>query len=338
MESPKPATSVTVSVAVSRSYPCWSSPISTSVGTFTSQDDTGTLPVSRATHGTGPVGLTRTSLERHDMATIGNDTVGLTAVGPLRPRLGVLVEVPAPGEHVRSSPNALKLSIVMPAYNEQATIRTAIERLLAIEFPCDVELIVVNDGSTDGTALELDLCDDPRLVRCTHPFNLGKGTAVRTGAATATGTHLLIFDADVEYDPKDIPELVAPIIDGTAEVVYGARIFGNHTVYPSMRFAIGNRVTTLAANLLFDSYITDLHTCLKLIPLNRFRELKLTERGFGLDSEITAELLRRGVRPFEIPVSYSGRSRAQGKKITWRDGVGCLYVLAKVRSRRIMRA
>ena len=269
------------------------------------------------------------------MATIGNDTAGFTPLRLARAPLGVVGDE-YESETAVAEPGAVKLSIVMPAYNEVATIRTAIERILAIDFPCAVELIVVNDGSVDGTASEVAQCDDPRLVLCAHPFNLGKGTAVRTGAAAATGTHLLIFDADVEYDPKNIPELLAPILDSTADVVYGARIFGNHTVYPSMRFAIGNRMTTLAANLLFDSYITDLHTCLKLIPLATFRQLQLTERGFGLDSEITAELLRRGVRPFEVPVSYCGRSRAQGKKITWRDGVVCLFVLTKVRARRLV--
>ena len=269
------------------------------------------------------------------MATIGNDTAGFTQLRLAHTRLGVVGDLHQHHERATAA-SSVKLSVVMPAYNEAATIRTAIERILAIDFPCAVELIVVDDGSIDDTNAELAQCDDPRLVRCAHPFNLGKGTAVRTGAAAATGTHLLIFDADVEYDPKNIPELMAPILDGTADVVYGARIFGNHTVYPSMRFAIGNRLTTLAANLLFDSYITDLHTCLKLIPLATFRQLKLTERGFGLDSEITAELLRRGVRPYEIPVSYCGRSRAQGKKITWRDGVECLYVLAKVRARRLI--
>ncbi len=268
------------------------------------------------------------------MATIGNESISITPLRSATARLGVVSDTSRFNHEPATT--RFKLSIVMPAYNEAATIRTAIERILAIDFPCPMELIVVNDGSVDDTALELALCDDDRLVRCAHPFNLGKGTAVRTGAAAATGTHLLIFDADVEYDPKNIPELVAPILGGTADVVYGARIFGNHTVYPSMRFAIGNRVTTLAANLLFDSYITDLHTCLKLIPLATFRELKLTESGFGLDSEITAELLRRGVRPYEVPVSYCGRSRAQGKKITWRDGVVCLFVLAKVRARRLL--
>ena len=231
---------------------------------------------------------------------------------------------------------SVKLSIVMPAYNEEPTIRLAIDQILNVDLPCEVELIIVDDGSSDATGEVIDALNDTRVVKCRHPFNLGKGSAVRTGAAMASGTHLLIFDADVEYDPEDIPMLLTPIISGMADVVYGARIFGNHTVYPSMRFAIGNRLTTLAANILFDSYVTDLHTCLKLIPLDLFRQLALSQHGFGLDSEITAELLRRGVRPFEVPVSYRGRSRAQGKKITWLDGVQCLAVLTRVRMRGLI--
>ncbi len=253
-------------------------------------------------------------------------------------RLGVVAELPTDRLELLRRADAIgfKLSIVMPAFNEARTIREAIHAVLAVELSCNAELIVVDDGSTDATAAVVAEIDDPRLVKCVHPFNLGKGTAVRTGAAVASGTHLLIFDADSEYDPGDIPELIAPIVAGLADVVYGARIFGNHTVYPSLRFAIGNRATTLAANILFDSYITDLHTCLKLVPLTMFRDLTLTQRGFGLDSEITAELLRRGVRPFEVPVTYRGRSRAEGKKITWIDGIKCLAVLARVRSRGVV--
>jgi hypothetical protein len=124
-----------------------------------------------------------------------------------------------------------------------------------------------------------------------------------------------------------------PIVDGTAEVVFGVRMFGMNTVYHSFRYAVGNRVTTLVANVLFDACLTDLHSCLKMVPSAVFRSLRLTRANFGLDSEITAELLRRGYRPYEVPVSYVGRSHAQGKKITWRDGVDCLRVLASVRLR-----
>lgn len=227
----------------------------------------------------------------------------------------------------------VRLSIVMPAHNEARTIERAVRGLLAQSMPCPIELNVVDDGSTDATYEVLRGIDDDRLHVSRLPVNLGKGVAVLTGAASATGSHLLVFDADLEYHPRDIPRLLGPIITGDADLVYGTRLFGMNTRHPSFRYAMGNRVTTLAANVLFDACVTDLHTCLKLIPLPVFRSLTLSQRGFGLDSEITAELLRRGLRPYEVPVSYSGRSRAEGKKITWRDGVRCLQVLGAVRLR-----
>lgn len=225
----------------------------------------------------------------------------------------------------------VSLSLVMPAYNEGSTIRKAVHTVLAADYPCDVELIVVNDGSTDDTLEQLAEIDDPRIKVLSHPRNLGKGAAVMTGLAAATGTHLMPFDADLEYSPTDIPRLLQPIIEGHVEVVYGTRLFGLNTRYHSFRYKLGNRATTLAANLLFDSAVTDIHTCLKLVPVDMLRRMPLTEVGFGLDSEITAHVLRAGVRPFEVPVAYYARSHAQGKKIRWKDGVHCIEVLTRVR-------
>lgn len=225
----------------------------------------------------------------------------------------------------------IKLSIVMPAYNEAATIAMAVHEVLAVSYPCEIELIVVDDGSTDSTNLELGLIEDDRLVVHRHVANLGKGAAVLSGLGLATGTHFLPFDADREYVAEDIPRLLTPIIAGRAKVVYGTRIFGSNTVYQSFRYALGNRLTTFAANVLFDSYISDLHTCLKLLPVSLIRGFKLKEKGFGLDSEVTANVLKQGLRPFEVPVSYHSRSHMEGKKITWRDGVICLQVLGRVR-------
>jgi hypothetical protein len=125
--------------------------------------------------------------------------------------------------------------------------------------------------------------------------------------------------------------MLRPILDGRCDIVYGTRLFGANTVYQSFRYAMGNRLTTFAANLLFDAYVTDLHTCLKLVPLSTFRQLDLTESGFGLDTELTAKALKRGIRPFEVPVSYYARSHSEGKKLTWRDGVRCLRILGQVR-------
>jgi hypothetical protein len=142
------------------------------------------------------------------------------------------------------------------------------------------------------------------------------------------------FDADLEYSPEDVPRMLAPVLAGRCEVVYGTRLFGVNTVYQSYRYAMGNRIMTLAANVLFDSYLSDLHSCLKLVPRELFDSLRLTETGFGLDTEITASLLRQGIRPFEVPVSYHSRTHAEGKKISWRDGIACLQILGRVRFAR----
>jgi len=142
------------------------------------------------------------------------------------------------------------------------------------------------------------------------------------------------LDADLEYSPTDIPLMLEPVLDGRADHVFGTRVFGLNTRYPSFRFAMGGRALTFAANVLYDSCLTDMHTCLKLVPVEDFRVLTLTEDGFGLDTELTARLIRGGVRPYEVPVSYNGRTVADGKKIAWRDGVRCLSILAKVRAER----
>jgi glycosyltransferase involved in cell wall biosynthesis len=223
------------------------------------------------------------------------------------------------------------LTIVMAAFNEAETIEAAVTHVLDVGYPCPVELIVVDDGSADGTADRIAHLTDPRLRVITHPRNLGKGAALMTGLAAATGTHLLPFDADQEYSAHDISRLLDPVIAGQSEVVYGTRLFGLNTVYHSFRYKLGNRATTLAANLLFDSAVTDIHTCLKLVPTDMLRTFRLTEARFGLDTEITANVLRAGHRPFEVPVAYYARSHVEGKKINWKDGVRCLTVLARVR-------
>jgi glycosyltransferase involved in cell wall biosynthesis len=232
---------------------------------------------------------------------------------------------------VASIPAPPKLSILMCAYNERQTIGQAVRAILETEYPCAIELILVDDGSTDGTADQVAQVTDPRLVFCRHPRNAGKGAALLSAVLLASGTHVLPFDADLEYEPDDIPRLLEPVLRGRAEVVYGTRLFGINTVYQTWRYAVGNRLLTRAANLLFNAYLSDLHTCLKLVPLATFRGLGLTETGFGLDTELTARLLRAGVRPFEVPVSYYSRSHAEGKKINWRDAVACLRILLRVR-------
>lgn len=224
----------------------------------------------------------------------------------------------------------MKLSVLMPVYNEARTVELAAKRLLDTAMPCDVELVVVDDGSTDGTVDIVNGLDDPRVITVAHPQNKGKGAAVRTAAAHASGDFMLIYDADLEYPPEQIPKLLEPILAGETQVVYGTRVFGGTSAY-TYWYVLGNRAVTTAANVLFNAYITDLSTCFKLLPLPLYRELRIKENGFGADPELTGKLLKRGIRPFEIPITYRSRTRAEGKKITWRHGIEALVVLAKVR-------
>lgn len=227
----------------------------------------------------------------------------------------------------------IKLSVLMAVFNEERTIKRVIDEVLNIPCPCALELIVVDDGSTDATPALLAQVSDPRVTVFRHEDNQGKGAAILTALSLATGTYILPFDADLEYEPDDIPRMLEPVLKGRCEVVYGARLFGYNTVYQSYLYAVGNRLLTRMANILYNAHLTDLHTCLKLVPLAMLNELHLGEKGFGLDSEITAGLLRLGVRPFEVPVSYYGRSHAQGKKIKWGDAVACALILTRMRFR-----
>lgn len=229
------------------------------------------------------------------------------------------------------------LSIIMPVFNEERTVAFAIDRVLSIDFPCKVELIVVDDGSSDGTADIIDRYAGPGVVVRHLEQNRGKGSAVRTGVRLARGTHMIILDSDLEYTPADIPQMLHPVLRGEANHVFGTRVFGLNARFTSFKFAMGGRATTLAANLLFDSCVTDIHTCLKLVPVADFKAMPLNEQGFGLDTEIVAHLLRSGVRPYEVAVSYLGRTVEEGKKISWRDGVECLRILARIRFGRPLR-
>ena len=225
----------------------------------------------------------------------------------------------------------MKLSILMPVFNEADTVALVVKRVLDVDYPCDVELVIVDDGSADGTAAVLARLDgDPRVSVHTHPVNQGKGAAIRTAATKATGTHVVMCDADLEYSPEDLPALLRPVLAGDAEVVYGTRTFTSHTAY-SFWFVLGNKGVTLVANALFDSWISDLETCFKLMPLALYRTLDVRSAGFGMEAEITAKLLKQGVRPYEVPISYQARSREAGKKLTWRDGVEAVWILGRIR-------
>lgn len=229
---------------------------------------------------------------------------------------------------------AVKLSILMPVYNEVATLVAAVDRVLAVEFPVQTELVIVDDGSDDGTRnLYPRWQDDHRVVIYEKATNGGKGSAIRKGAELATGDYVIMCDADLEYAPEEIPSLLAPVLRGAAEVVYGTRTFGSHNAY-SYLYVLGNRGVTTTANILFNCYLSDLETCFKLLPLALYRRLDVRSVGFGMEAEITGKLLRAGVRPYEIPISYAARSREQGKKLTWRDGVQAIWILARERVRR----
>jgi glycosyltransferase involved in cell wall biosynthesis len=190
--------------------------------------------------------------------------------------------------------------------------------------------VIVDDASTDGTAEILGRFRDDRLVKLTHPVNRGKGAAIRTAVAAATGEFVVPLDADLEYQPEEIPRLLQPVLSGEAEVVYGSRSFGSHAAY-SFWYVMGNKGVTTFANVLFNAYIADLETCFKLLPLDLLRDLRISSEGFGMEAEITGKLLARGIRPFEVPVTYRARTREAGKKITWRDGVEALWILGRIR-------
>jgi dolichol-phosphate hexosyltransferase len=227
----------------------------------------------------------------------------------------------------------VKLSILMPVYNEEVRLTEALRSALDVKYPCDVELVVVDDGSRDGTPDLLAEVDDPRVRVLRHERNQGKGAAIRSAAEHATGEYLVILDADLEYDPNDIPRLMQPVLDGHATVVYGNRTFGSHSSF-SFWYVMGNKTVTTAANILFNCYIGDLETCFKLMPVELYRSLGIRSRGFGMEAEVTGKLLRRRIRPYEVPISYRARSREEGKKITWRDGVEALWILFRERIRR----
>jgi glycosyltransferase involved in cell wall biosynthesis len=224
-----------------------------------------------------------------------------------------------------------RLTIAVPVYNEAERVEPAIKQLLSTTFPVEIEVIVVDDGSRDGTwetLQSLAVPDSVRFVR--HDRNRGKGAALRTALAEATGDAFVPFDADLEYDPNDLIACMRPMLDGETEVVYGTRAFGSHTSF-NFWYVVGNKFLNLWANVLFNCYISDLETCFKLARTPILRGLALRANGFDIEAEITAKLLRAGYRPYEVPISYRARTRVEGKKINWRDGVIALWTIAKIR-------
>jgi dolichol-phosphate hexosyltransferase len=228
-----------------------------------------------------------------------------------------------------------ELSILMPVYNERGTVARAIEEVQSAELPVDgVEFVVIDDGSTDGTRellRELAADDGFRLVE--HPRNKGKGAAIRTGLAEATGRWTTILDADLEYSPASLAELLGPLIDGYADAVYGTRAFQAHSAY-SFWYVAGNKAVTFACNLLYNAWLSDIMTCHKVMPTELFQSLNLCENGFGIEPEITARLLQSKRTIFEVPIPYRARRREAGKKLTGYDGLRTLRTLARCRVTR----
>jgi glycosyltransferase involved in cell wall biosynthesis len=223
------------------------------------------------------------------------------------------------------------LSVLMPVFNEYATVEQAIEEVLAAELPVSFELVVVDDGSTDGTSELLNARDwGPRVKLHRHRSNRGKGAAVCTALQHAQGEFSAIFDADLEYDPRDLAVLIQPLRAGETNAVFGVRAFNGYTSH-SFVYVLGNRAVTLACNVLFNVYLTDMMTCHKVIRTDVFRKLELTSSGFTIEPEITARLLQAGERIYEIPASYRARGHAAGKKLTTLDGARVLATLVRCR-------
>jgi glycosyltransferase involved in cell wall biosynthesis len=224
------------------------------------------------------------------------------------------------------------LSILMPVFNERATIRTAIEQVLESDLGVGtLQLVVVDDGSSDGTREMLRDSEWPANVEVVfHERNRGKGAAVRTALERATGAYAAVMDADLEYDPAEIAELLPPLLNGEADAVFGARGFASHASF-NFWYVMGNKLVTLAANVIYNAYLADIMTCHKVIPTATFRSLDLRQSGFGIEPEITARLLRGGLRIYEVPIAYRARRRDEGKKLTAVDGLRVVATLLRCR-------
>lgn len=247
----------------------------------------------------------------------------------------------------------MKLSVLIPCYNERETIREIVQRALVVDLRLRVrdgrfglplapdgtvdlvverEIIIVDDGSVDGTREILaELAALPQVFVYYHAQNQGKGAAVRTAIEKATGDIMLVQDADLEYDPRDYPSLIQPIIENRTKVVYGSRFLGGPRKTMFFSHMVGNKMLTLFTNLLFDTILSDMETCYKVFTREVAEQLHLKSPGWGFDPEITAKILKRGYRIYEVPISYTGREYAEGKKISWHDGLTVMWTLLKYR-------
>src|SRR6516162_1238988 len=225
------------------------------------------------------------------------------------------------------------LTVIMPVFNERATVAEVIRRMRAVDLPLTLQIIAVDDGSSDGSDKVLGALEDSTVRVLRHKQNQGKGAAIRTGLVEARGDLVLIQDAALEYDPNDWPKLLDPILRGKARVVYGSRFTGERKNMLPLHW-VGNRLLSLVTNVLYSSTLSDMETCYKLFDAQVLEGLTIQSNRFDFEPEITAKVLRRGHRIYEVPISYAGREPDEGKKITWRDGVGALKALVKYRFTR----
>ncbi len=224
---------------------------------------------------------------------------------------------------------AFRLSVIMPVYNEAGTVEASIQRVWRV--PLDIELVCVDDGSTDGTADVLRRLDAEGVIDTliVKEVNQGKGAAVRTGIEAATGDIIVIQDADLEYDPLELPALVRPIVDGRADAVFGSRFLGGPHRVLYFWHRIGNGLLTLLSNMFTDLNLTDMETCYKAVRADLMKSLPLTANRFGIEPELTARLAQARARIYELPISYHGRTYEEGKKIGWKDGLAALWYIVR---------
>ncbi len=225
------------------------------------------------------------------------------------------------------------LTVIVPVYNERATVAEIVRRVRAADVPVTVDVVVVDDGSNDGTDKVLAAIEDSTVRVVSHERNSGKGAAIRTGLAHARGDLVVIQDADLEYDPDDWPRLLEPVLKHKAVVVYGSRFTGERKNMLPLHW-VGNRFLSLVTNVLYSSTLSDMETCYKLFDRRVLEGITVVSNRFDFEPEITAKVLRRGYRIYEVPISYAGREVDEGKKITWRDGFGALKALVKYRFTR----
>ena len=231
------------------------------------------------------------------------------------------------------APSYKLLSVIVPVYNERNTVVEMLRRIRGVDLPVALEVVVVDDGSTDGTDKVLSALEDSTVHICTHRVNRGKGAAIRTGLERSSGDLVLICDADLEYDPDDWPKLLDPVVKAKAQVVYGSRFTGERKNMGLGPF-LANRLLVFVANVLYGTTLSDIETCSKLLDRKVLDDIELVSDGFEFEPEITAKLLGNKVRIYEVPISYAGRESTEGQKFHWPDWLRALATLVRIRLRQ----